>query len=282
MTFQLLDSLSIPGDPGKPNEDAFAHDDNAAVLLDGATGLGEPLLPGPSDAAWLARFGVNRLMAHLREGATAQRALGSALKDAERSFAGLRRRPPAERWEVPCASMIFAVKSAGGFDALWFGDCAALVKRGRNPAAVVGYAFDKKANERESAARLAAAKGLAPAAGVNRPEYLGALRAARNRVNTAAGGFLFAPDSHAGDHVHLKRVEARAGTAVLLASDGFLALVSEYGRYDADGLLKAAHADGLAALGRELRAIEDEDPDGTKYPRFKKNDDATALLLEVV
>ena len=43
---------------------------------------------------------------------------------------------------------------------------------------------------------------------------------------------------------------------------------------------KEAHQ-GLAALGAELRAIEDADARGEKFPRFKKSDDATALLLRL-
>jgi hypothetical protein len=31
-----------------------------------------------------------------------------------------------------------------------------------------------------------------------------------------------------------------------------------------------------------LRAIEDKDPEGRKFPRFKKSDDATAVLLRLV
>lgn len=281
MSFALLDSLSLPGNPAKPNDDAFAHFENAAVVMDGATGLGDRLLPGQSDAAWLARFGANRLMAHLKDGATAQGAVAAALADAERSFAALRRRAPAETYEIPFASMMLAVKNAGGFDALWFGDCAALVKRGPAPAFVVGEAFDKKAGERARVVKLAAEKGLSPAAGINRPEYLAALRKVRNRVNTEKGGFLFGPDARAAEHVQMKRVAAPSGTLVLLASDGFLALASDYGRYDLDSLMAAAETKGLAALAREIRAIEDADPEGTKYPRFKKSDDATAVLLRV-
>ncbi len=282
MAFETLDVFSIPGNPEKANEDAVAHRAGAAVVLDGATGLGEPLLPGESDAAWVSRFGANRLMAHLGEGATASVALQAALSDCERSFVGLRRRAPEQTYEIPFASMMLAVESAGGFDALWYGDCAAVVKRGDEPAILIGEAFEKKAREREGAARLAAARGLAPAAGINRPEFLSSLRKARNRVNTEGGGWLFGPDARAADHVQMKRVAAPAGTQVLLASDGFLALVSEYGRYDLDGLLAAALSKGLAALGEELRKIESADPDGTRFPRFKKSDDATALLLRVV
>lgn len=281
MAFSILDTLSIPGNPAKPNDDALAHFERAAVVMDGATGLGETLLPGESDAAWVARFGANRLMSHLKDGTAAQVALKSALEDAERSFNGLARRKPRETYEIPFASMMLAVESASGFDALWFGDCAALVKRGGEDAVIVGEAFDKKSAERNGAARLAAKTGLAPAAGVNRPEFLPALRRARNRLNTEGGSWVFGPDPRAAEHAGFARVAAPAGTHVLIGSDGFLALVSEYDAYDVEGLITAALSKGLTALGEELRAIEEADPEGHKYPRFKKSDDATALLLTV-
>jgi hypothetical protein len=281
MAFEILDTLSIPGNLAKPNDDAFAHYDRAAVVMDGATGLGEPLLPGESDAAWIARFGANRLMAHLKQGETGLAAIKLALTDAERSFKGLRRRAPQETWEIPFASMMLAVESAGGFDAFWYGDCAAIVKREREPAFIVGEAFDKKQKERERVVRLAALKGLSPAAGSSRAEYLPSLRRARNFVNKPDGSWLFGPDPAAADHAEMKRVSAPAGTIVLLASDGFLALVSEYARYDLGGLISAAQVKGLAALGEEIRAIEAADPDGERYPRFKKSDDATAVLFRI-
>jgi hypothetical protein len=108
MTFQLLDSLYLPGDPAKTNEDAFAHDRDAAVVIDGATPLGDGLMPGPSDAAWIAQFGVRRLMTHLRDGDGARKALRSSLGDAQRSFEALRRHEPEEMWQTPCASMMLA------------------------------------------------------------------------------------------------------------------------------------------------------------------------------
>ena len=69
---------------------------------------------------------------------------------------------------------------------------------------------------------------------------------------------------------------------MLLATDGFLALASDYGAYDLDGLMAAAQSKGLAVMGEELRAIEKDDPKAQKFPRFKTHDDATALLLEIL
>jgi len=147
MQFAILDCVSVPSDPAKPNEDAFATGAEGAVVIDGATPVSEPLMPGKSDAAWLSGFGARRLMAHLKTSDNPRGALRQTLADAERSFAGLRRRAPTERFELPCGAMMLAVPNEQGFDALWYGDCAALVLRPGDVAEVVGPVLEKRAGE---------------------------------------------------------------------------------------------------------------------------------------
>ena len=79
--------------------------------------------------------------------------------------------------------------------------------------------------------------------------------------------------------LRVRPLTVREGARLLLASDGFLALVSDYDAYDIAGLVQAASGKGLAALAVSLRAIEENDASGVKFFRFKKSDDATALLL---
>ena len=309
MTFELLDQLSLPGDPAKANEDFLAQAPRAALVIDGATPLGDSLMPGPSDAAWIAQFGARRLMAHLEEDKSPRKALHDALADAERSFVALRRHPPEEIWQTPCASMMLAFcapsalriasavtgtspasaltraqgRGAGEtveIEFLWFGDCAALVKQGNAAVTVVGETFDKRAAEAERARAIAKEKNLSPASGLSRPEFIGALRASRNRINSG-NYWLFSPDARAAAHVSRRTIKAAPGAIVLLATDGFLALASDYGVYSADGLIEAALPKGLAVMGEELRTIEAGDVGGDKFPRFKKSDDATALLLRL-
>src|SRR5579863_8268313 len=98
MRLEVAQFLSLPGDPAKTNEDAFGHGETAAVVIDGATPLGKGLMPGPSDAAWIAQFGARRLMAHLQGGDGARRALRAALADTRKSFEALRRHAPEEMW----------------------------------------------------------------------------------------------------------------------------------------------------------------------------------------
>jgi Protein phosphatase 2C len=281
MGFELLGSISVAGNPAKANEDAFGVADNAAVVMDGATGLGDNLMPGPSDAAWLATFGTRRLLAHLRDGDPPKDAVRAALQDAEQSFKALRKRAPLANYELPHASMMLVCAGERGLDALWFGDCALLLQTPDGRIEIVGDALGKRALEAGRVAKLAARHGLSPAAGVNRPEYLAALRKARNYANTEKGFWSFAPEAHAAGHVETATAATPPGTILLLCSDGFLALVSDYRRYDAAGLIEAARTKGLKTLAEELRAIEAGDADGVKFPRFKTSDDATAVLLRL-
>lgn len=281
MKFELLDSLSLPSDPAKVNDDAFAHEGASAVVTDGATSLGEPLLPGKSDAAWVAHFGCERLMAHVREGQAPEDALGKTLRDTEAEFAKLRRRAPNETYEIPCASMMFVSLAGSALRALWFGDCAGLVRNPGEQAEVLGEAIAKRAKEREHVTRLAASLGVDAAGTGVRETFLPALKRARNHMNSHPGSWLFSPDARAADHASSTSVAAPEGTIVLLATDGFLALACDYERYTPDSLLDAALARGLEPLGAELRVIEESDPAGKRFPRFKKSDDATAVLLRV-
>jgi len=275
---RLLDRLSLPGDPARPNEDSFAHTDTAALVIDGATMLGDPLMPGPSDAAWIAQFGARRLMAHLQD-QEPKKALRSAMADAEKSFMALSRAPIEQQWQLPCASVMLAAKQEKGLEFLWLGDCGAIILQG-DAITVLGETIAKRAQESARARKIAQEKKVSSAAPSARVQFLDHLRAARSRVNSGAY-WLFSPDKRAAAHAQRRILQVKVGALLLLASDGFLALASDYGVYNAAELIAAAKAKGLAAMGEELRAVENEDAGGIRFARFKKSDDATALLLEV-
>lgn len=280
MRFELIDSMTLPGSPTKPNEDSFAHAPQFACVFDGATVLGEHLMPGLSDAHWIAQFGARRLRAHADDTAMSPRdALRVAAGDAQKSFNALRKRAPAETYETPFASLMALFVRGGVLEALWLGDCAALVRAPGGDVAIIGDTVSIRTRERDRVSRLAEPDGVA--ATEVRDRYLPALRASRNRVNTKGGGWLFAPNPRCADHADAQRLKVVPGSIVLLATDGFFALVSDYRRYTAEALLPAAESRGLAALAKELREVEAQDPKGLAFPRFKTSDDATALLLSV-
>jgi len=279
MGLVLIDALSAAGNLAKPNDDAWAHAGALAAVIDGATDLGEPLLPGPSDAAWLAHRAAERLAVHADLGAMA--ALEAVAADLEDAYARESVAGPVENWRRPFASMMLVEADDGALAALSFGDCAALVRPPREACAVIGDAFGKRVAEAAKARELAETHGGAPGGAVVREAFLPSLRAGRARYNLDGGPWILGATRACAAHAKRAGARAPADTLLLLASDGFLALGTDYGRYDAEGLLAAAERRGLADLLTELRAIEAEDPTGVLYPRFKTSDDATAVLLRV-
>src|SRR5262245_10141596 len=230
MYFQLLESLSLAGAPDKPNEDSFAAGMRLACVFHGATVLGDNLMPGLSDAQWIAQFGARRLKAHAEAGEGSMRDwLRSAATDAEKSFKALRRRSPEENYETPFASLMALSLSGSALDALWLGDCAALIRQADGRITMLGETLSKRGRERERARKMAGPKGGASAS--VREVVLPALRTARNKVNTKGSDWLFAPDPRCAAHADHKRIELAGDALILLASDGFLALISDYEKY---------------------------------------------------
>jgi serine/threonine protein phosphatase PrpC len=282
MTFTLLDSISTPGNPAKANDDAWMAGSQLAAVIDGATSLNDPIMPGTSDAAWLAHLAAERFVVHARA-SSARLALQAVVADLEDAFVAQRSRSPIAMHETPCASLMLIAPADGAqIDALWFGDCSVIVRHSDGGVDVIGDALDKRAAEASQVARLAAQAGVDPASTANRAEFLPSLRASRNRYNHGAGPWVLAPDRGCAPHAQAATFAVEEGAILLIASDGFTALVTDYGAYDAAGLVDAAMVKGLAALIDELRAIESRDPTGTQFARYKRSDDATAILVQIL
>ncbi len=273
----IIDSLSLAGSRSKPNDDSFGAAGNRVWVLDGATGLGSRLLPGGSDAAWLSRTANRLLHAHhaIRDSVQLVRAVIAGLASAFEQECLAR---PEARWQLPCASLLLLTMERECTEAVWLGDCRAILAvDGR--IETCGETAEGEAEERAWAAELG--QGAAASAMLGSDTVMAALRASRDRFNTGEGRWVLGLEPKAADHMK-SAVFKGALTEGLAMSDGFSALELKYRRYGAAALLAAASDKGLAALAGELRAIEEvEDPDGRAYPRFKRSDDATALLFRV-
>ena len=269
MRLQLIDQVTAPGDIARPNEDAWCASESFAAVLDGATGLGEPLLEAPSDAAWLADAGAEALMRHAPK-AHGRDLLSAVLTELERRFLDARLRAPAEMYELPMASAVMAqATNSEALTLLWYGDCCAVIERPGAPAEVIGDVSAKRSEEAQRASRAAAALGRGPAGSLRTPEVLAALRADRNRWNQAGGPWTFAPDVRCAEHAGIATLAAPSGAWLLLATDGFTALATDYGRCSLPALLGVARERGLATVLADVRAVEHADPEGRAYPRIQ-------------
>ena len=273
MHFDLIHSIGLAGDPAIPNDDRAGCTGNRAWVIDGATDLGPPGLMGArGGAAWLAD------QAQAAFAAAADAPVEALFADVGgrliAGYAAARTREPLGRWELPIAASLAVRVDGDALDCGWLGDCVGLHHHAQGVTRL-GPLRDRKDEEAARAASLAQ-HGLGSIRTIAAPA-IEALRASRGRPGIRVLGVV--PEVMA--NVETQRVPCALGDELLLMTDGFSALIDAYGAYDEAGLFAAVRERGLAALAEELRGIERDDAGCTRFARFKRSDDATALWLRI-
>ncbi|MBO9621598.1 MAG: protein phosphatase 2C domain-containing protein [Sphingomonas sp.] len=274
MRFDLIQSLSLAGSSGIPNDDRTGSRDRLAWVIDGATDLGPPGLVGPrGGAAWLADQ-ANAELACAADAPVEAMLQMLALRIAD-CFVAARARAPLGRWELPIAALLVARLDEDALECGWLGDCAGLLRR--TDGSVIRLGRPPVERDRETQlARDFADYGLGTIKGRDDP-LIETLRASRERP----GLLQVLGVEGSTERADTQRVPCAPGDELLLMTDGFAALVDSYGAYDAAALMDALPRQGLAPLATALRKIENADDTCTRFPRFKISDDATALWLRI-
>jgi len=281
--FTVLDRISRPGHPDKPNEDICGVSGDWAWVIDTSIFPGTaPVMHARSDATWLARFADERLSnlaPQAENGATLLRHVMEEARTAYRAVAPTERHEDFITW--PLGAMTLVRRRGDTLDVWTFGDTTAYVRQPDGAVQVMGDAPGLREAESAKAAELMGQAGSTPTAILDEPVFLawlGERRESQRRSGVPAALLSFNPD--AADRLRHETASCEEGTTILLASDGFSALVDLYQAMDARVLMQTALASGLEPLAKLAREIETErDPDGKLYPRFKQSDDTTAILL---
>ena len=285
MSLKVIDSVSDPGIPAKPNDDRLGYNACCAFVIDGATGLGDDVLMTEfsSDAAWLAEQARLMLERQVAPDSDLEMLLADFSRGARELFEAAAAAAPRYAW--PSASFAMLRKAVDSWEFAGLGDCSLFLQHDDGTTARHSALADARGEEQASARRhIALTGGFGKVASFHRqPETLAALRQARQLQNTDESGvWTLGLVPEAARHLVRQPLRVSAPATGLLCSDGFAELVDSYGRYSEAALIDAASRHGLKALVEEIRNIERRiDPDGLTFPRFKQSDDATALLVEL-
>jgi hypothetical protein len=274
----LIESLSLAGDRTKQNDDAHGSVGHWAWVIDGATDLyAPPHTPHASDAAWIAHALNAQLAAHAAASADGQGLIRMCAGVLAGEFS--RWADPPEGWRRPAASLVLMRELADGIAAFDLGDSRLFALDADGKSFAIGGPDGAASKEARQARAIISEDASGPP--LSRQDVLEALRPRHMTRNRPGGWWVFAPDPACADHVRTHHLQLARPAHVLLATDGFAALADRYGALTPEGLVAGAVNEGLAALAVKLRAIEGEDAGGARHPRFKKSDDATALLLRL-
>lgn len=278
--WQVLSQASERGS-APSNEDAAGAWGSQAWVLDGSAFFaGPPRISDTSEGAWL----VATIDRWLRDPALADLPLlelaGALAAELRASDAALGPAPP-ERGPGEGPSAVFALlrlrQDGEGFrlDAMLLGDvCVLIADRG-----AVGRWTDERIQPFEARTIAAAAAAGRAQGAVIAPQALAQVIENRRFLNREGGYWAINPTLPWQPGLLFFSRTVSADAKVLLATDGFMRLVDVVRRYDDGGLVKAVSTRGAAALIAELREIERDDADASRFARVKIHDDATALLV---
>lgn len=283
---RVLEALSTPGSKDRVNEDALGSNEHCAFVLDGATGLGDEQLvdPSGSDAAWLARSAAEWFSRNMTERCDAKQIVHDFITASRREFQDASQGQTVPRYAWPSASLAMLCRREDHVTFLGLGDCTLYVARDDAVERHCALSSFATTETKAAATQIGRAGGLNDDGNLlDHRETLDGLRRARELQNTVEGGiWTLGLEPIATDHIVSEGIGIKPPFHALLCSDGFSALVETYSRYSPETLFDAALSGGLEKLMEELRHIENEiDPHATLYPRFKRSDDATAMLCSV-
>jgi serine/threonine protein phosphatase PrpC len=275
MRLRISDAATQPS--GAVNEDGWIGFADQVWVLDGASGLAaRPVTDGPTDAAWLVET-ARRVIEQRTKGG-----LVSTLEEIVRDIdAGLAGSSVTHPHELPSASLVAVKLDGDQLDVLTLGDCRLLLRSPNGDTRVLDDSSVLDSLDRAAIELLADEQRRTGAALEVAREAIGdLLRSNRDLLNGPDGYRALAPGLDVAN-VARHRVPVTPGTRGLLVSDGFYRLVDVFHALDVDDLVDETARSGAESLIHRLRAIEAEDPEGIRYPRLKRSDDATAVSFEV-
>lgn len=265
-----ITTATLAGGPG-PNQDHLVVTDHAVALLDGASAF---LPHDPArDGGWYARTLGCALAPLLVDD---DRGLVDVVADAIRDVADTHRLTPGDS---PCSTVTIARWTADVLEIYTLGDSPAAVYTADGSVTVI---HDPRLEGVGAEHRAAYREHLRSGAGYDQQlrDLLADLQhAERPHRNTDGGYWIAESDPAAAAHGTLERFSLEQVTAVLLLSDGASAAITDYQLHnwaDALGAIRHSPADFLTGV----QAAERDDADGVRWPRAKRHDDKTLILVE--
>jgi hypothetical protein len=282
---KILDAVTSPGDPEKPNDDRFGHNEACAFVIDGATGLGDfrYVEEADSDAAWIAERFAHGFKQNINRDSAIRDVARAVSREARSTFLGRNAEAPRYAWPLAAFAMVHATRN--GLSFIGLGDsCLFLLRHDGSGSLHVAIPDAYGSEQMNAQSHIARTGGITKGGGaLGNPQTLAALRRHRESQNTPGSGVWslgLVPD--AADHLVSQELRIEGTSHAVVCSDGFSDLVVLYAAYTSASLVRTALDKGLGPMVDELRRFEREvDPEGLRFPRFKQSDDTTALLVEL-
>jgi serine/threonine protein phosphatase PrpC len=267
----LVQLATVPGRDDRPNEDFPGALPDCAVLLDGAGGPAEMPDGCVHGTHWYVRQLGVRLLAWMggRPGQPLKAMLADGIAEVAAQHAGT---CDLSAPGTPSTTVVMARLHADGIEYLVLGDSTLLIDRdGQEPRVITDQRIEQVAvAEQEAMKQLPTGSPEHLAA---RVRFVGRQRELRNRPD---GYWITSTDPDAADQAYTGFEAAEGLRSVTLLSDGATRF-TEFSLGDWRDLLALLGTEGIYGVFDRIRDAEASDPDGARWPRAKRHDDAAIV-----
>jgi hypothetical protein len=293
MEIRVIDMVSLSSD-GVKNEDKagirMSGLTGSAWVIDGASGINgnRHISKSTSDATWYAQQ-LNRIFYGLEIGIDAEQTTRIAIQKIAALYANeISDRKEIPEFELPSAAVFWVrwfknrvESSSYAIDMGWLGDCVSIIEN-EDEISVYGNELTGFTNDEIASLLRNVKKQNSDNPDVGKALISQAIVEERKYMNKDHGYWIFSTDVRAADKLFRKKLSLDHPATILLATDGFYRIVDLFTQYTPRQIIQIGKEQGINYLLRELRNIEEQDCYCEKYLRFKKSDDATALLFELL
>jgi hypothetical protein len=252
------------------NEDWVATTPLAAVVLDGITAPPELTTGCAHSVPWYVSMLGTELVAGLAADATLPDVLATAITNvARRHSTGCDLAHPG----TPSATVAMVRWNDDDLEWLVLADATVLVET--HAELVVNT------DDRISRVAVAERELVRRAAGhaERRRRTIDLIVAQQRECNRPGGYWVAGSDPNAAGEARAGVLDSSTVRRCAVLTDGVTRLV-EFGVWSWARLIDSLDRDGPAAVVDEVRKVESTDPDAVRWPRYKRSDDATAILVQ--
>lgn len=263
------------------NEDLVWTDDDAAVVLDGATVLSERQYTGAeSDARWYVEALRDELAARLAADAPLPEIAAEAIGEMDARLAAATDGADLDAEAVPAASGVLVRWGRGRLEYLCLGDCGLVVEKTEGVQPVIGV--KEQLPDRRVVRELAAMRELDSVDGEEPFELVRPMLVAHRRLQNQPDGYwVFSTAPEAVDHATRGAINLEKVRSLAAFTDGFTRIRSHYDCFEDWGeLVSYLGRNGLDRAVRLVREFERADPDCETYPRTTQHDDIAVVTVD--
>lgn len=273
-----IKKISKPGN--EINEDCATTVKNGAWVLDGATGLNnKELFHKESDAKGLVKFYDE----FFKKNYESEYNLSEIVKDSINNYWQKLQNyniKSIDAIDIPSSGAALVRWNSNQFNYLVLGDCIILIELMDGS---IKRIYDERLEKLDSIVlnkmdKLIKNKNYTALEAVEKCKNL--LITNRQLKNKKEGYWVLGIDDNAVDNALTGAINLKSVKKVILATDGFYALVNKYNEYSERDLFEVLKKNSINSLYNELREIESKDNKCTKYVRFKKSDDASLIYID--